>query len=305
MSIINTGAIAKALWPGVNAWYGQSYNEHPLEFPEIFKETRSDKNFEEDVNVYGLGLATVKPEGEALNYGSMGQGFIKRYVHTTYAHGFILTREKIEDNQYMELAEKHTRALAFSMRQTKEIVAANVLNRAFNSSYTGADGLELCSTAHIRSKGGTYQNELTTAADLSEASLEQMCIDIADTRDDAGNYISLMPRKLVIPRNLMFDAERILKSTLQNDTANNALNAMRSKGVLPEGYCMNHYLTDTDAFFVLTNCPDGLKHFQRRDVDLNSRDTDFDTENVKFKASERYVFGWTDPRGIYGSPGAA
>ena len=304
MAIINTGSLAKALWPGVNKWFGHGYDEHSMEYKEIFKETRSDKNFEEDVNSYGLGLAVVKPEGENVSYDSMAQGFLKRYVHSTVALGFIVTREQIEDNQYMELAEQRSKSLAFSMRQTKENVAANVLNRAFNSSYTGADGVELCSTAHLLSKGGTFKNELSTAADLSEASLEQACIDIMDHKDDAGLRISVMPRKLIIPKELCFEAERILKSSLQNDTANNALNALKSKGVLPEGYAVNHYLTDSDAFFLLTNAPDGMKHFQRRDVAIDN-DTDFDSENMKFKASERYVFGWTDPRGIFGSPGAA
>lgn len=303
MAIINTGALAKALWPGVNKWFGLAYDEFPIEYSDIFAETRSEKNFEEDVNAYGLGLAVVKPEGENISYDSMAQGFLKRYVHTTYALGFIITREAIEDNQYMELAEKRSRALAFSMRQTKENVAANVLNRAFNASYTGADGLQMCSTAHLLAKGGTFQNKLTVDADLSEASLEQMCIDIQGMKDDAGLRIAIMPRKLIIPVGEQFNAERILKSTLQNDTAHNALNALKSKGVLPEGYAVNHYLSDTDAFFVLTNCPDGLKHFQRRDMEIVN-DDDFDSENMKFKASDRYVFGWTDPRGIYGSQGA-
>lgn len=303
MAVINTGALAKALWPGVNKWFGLAYEEYPVEYKDIFKEERSEKNFEEDVNAYGLGLAVVKPEGENIAYDSMAQGFLKRYVHTTYALGFIITREAVEDNQYMELAEKRAKALAFSMRQTKENVGANVLNRAFNSSYTGADGLELCSTAHLLAKGGTFQNKLTTAADLSEASLEQCCIDIMNHKDDAGLRIAVMPRKLIIPKELCFEAERILKSTLQNDSANNALNALKSKGVLPEGYSVNHYLSDSDAFFILTNAPDGMKHFQRRDMAIDN-DTDFDSENMKFKASERFVFGWTDPRGIYGSAGA-
>jgi hypothetical protein len=303
MAIINTGALAKSLWPGVNKWFGMGYDEYPLEYKELFRSERSEKNFEEDVNSYGLGLAVVKPEGENISYDSMAQGFLKRYVHTTYALGFIVTREQIEDNMYMELAEKRSKRLAFSMRQTKENVGANVFNRAFDGNYAGADGLELCSDAHLLSKGGTYKNELSTAADLSEASLEQACIDIMDFKDDAGLRIQVMPRKLVIPKELCFEAERILKSTLQNDSANNALNALRSKGVLPEGYVVNHYLSDADAFFILTNCPDGMKHFERRDMAIEN-DTDFDSENMKFKASERYVFGWTDPRGIFGSPGS-
>lgn len=303
MAIINTGALSKALWPGVNAFFGLAYNEYPAEFTEIFKTQVSEKNFEEDVNMNGLGLATVKPEGTDIAYASMAQGFIKRYVPITYALGFIVTREAMEDNLYLELAQARAKSLAHGMRQTKEIVAANVLNRAFNSSYTGADGLELCSTAHKLSKGGTYANELATPADLSEASLEQAMIDIMGHVDDANMKIRVMPRKLIVPKELCFEAERILKSTLQVDTANNTLNALRSKGVLPEGYAVNHYLTDTDAFFVLTDAPEGLKHIQRRAVALEN-DTDFDSHNLRFQASERYDFGWSDPRAIYGSPGA-
>lgn len=303
MAIISTGSVAKALWPGVNAFFGLAYNEHPLEYTEIFDTEKSEMNFEEDVNVYGLGLATVKDEGANVAYDTMAQGFLKRYVHVTYGLGFIITREAVEDNQYLKLAKQRTEALAFSMRQTKENVGANVLNRAFNNSYTGADGLELCSTAHLLAKGGTFKNELTTAADLSEASLEQACIDIMDMVNDAGLNISIMPRKLIIPTALCFEAERILKSNLQNDTANNAINALRSKGILPDGVAINHYLTDSDAFFIKTNALDGLKHFERRALEIEN-DTDFDSENIKFKATERYVMSWTDPRGIFGSPGA-
>ncbi len=303
MAVISTGSLAKALWPGVNSWFGLAYNEYPLEHGEIFTLERSEKNFEEDVNVNGFGLARVKQEGANIGYDDMAQAFLKRYVHVTYALGFIVTREQIEDNLYMKLAEQRSKALAFSMRQTKENVAANVLNRAFSNSYTGADGIELCSTAHLLSKGGTFSNRMATDADLSEAALEQCCIDIMKLKNDAGLNISIMPRKLIIPVDLAFEAERILKSELQNDSANNALNALRAKGVLPEGVAINHYLTDTDAFFLKTNCPDGMKQFQRRDVQMEN-DTDFDSENVKYKATERYVFGWTDARGIYGSQGA-
>lgn len=301
---IATGSLAKALWPGVNAFFGMAYKEHSPEYKEIFDIERSEKNFEEDVNVYGTGLASVKPEGENIKYDDMAQSWVKRYAHITYGLGFVITREAVEDNLYMKLAEQRSKRLAFSMRQTKENVAANVLNRAFNSSYTGADGLELCSTAHLLAKGGTFKNELTTAADLSEASLEQACIDIMDMVDDSGLKVNIMPRKLIVPTALCFEAERILRSSLQNDTANNALNALRSKGVLPEGHVVNHYLTDSDAFFIKTNCPDGMKMFQRRDVGMEN-DTDFDSENMKFKCTERYSVGWTDPRGIFGSPGAA
>lgn len=303
MAEIMLGSFSKALMPGVKKWIGQGYNEHPLEYKECFKVEQSDKNFEEIISTYGFGLAVKKPESGNISYDTMGQGFIKRYVHDVYGLGFIITREAVEDNQYMELAEQRAKSLAFSMRQTKENVAANVLNRAFNSSYLGADGLEMCSTAHLRARGGTFQNELTTASDLSEASLEQMVIDIMDMTDDAGLKISMMPRKLIIPTALCFEAERILKSNLRVDSADNTLNALKSKGIFPEGYAVNHFLTDSDAYFALTNCPDGLKCFERRGLEVKD-DTDFDSENMKFKATERYVFGWDDPRGIYGSPGA-
>ena len=275
MAVIATGDVAKALWPGVNSWFGLSYETHAQEYKEIFDIHRSDKNFEEDVNHSGLGLAPEKAEGENIIYDDMKQHWLERYVHITYGTGFILTRETIEDNQYMELAEKRSRNLAFSMNQTMEVVGANILNNAFDSAAkTYADGLELCSTAHLKAKGGTFRNELATAADLSESSLEQACIDIMDLEDDAGLKIALVPQKLIIPTSLCFEADRILKSSLQNDTANNAINAIRNKGLFPGGIAINHYLTDSDAFFIKTNCPDGLKMFMRRDPAI-SEDLDF------------------------------
>lgn len=305
MAVIATGDVAKALWPGVNSWFGLSYDKHPQEYKEIFDIYRSTQNFEEDVNHSGFGLAPEKGEGENIIYDDAKQRWLERYVHITYGTGFILTRESIEDNQYMELAEKRTRALSFSMNQTMEVVGANVLNNAFDSSAkTYADGLELCSTAHLLAKGGTFRNELATAADLSEASLEQACIDIMDMVDDAGLNIALTPRKLIIPTALCFEAERILKSSLQNDTANNAINALRNKGLFPDGIAVNHYLTDPDAWFIKTNCPDGLKMFIRRDAAI-SEDLDFDSENVKYKATMRFSVGASDVRGVFGTPGAA
>jgi len=303
MAIITTGLLAKALKPGVDKWFGMSYDELPLQFSEIFETSRSEQNFEEDVNVYGTGLALVKPEAEMVSYDEMAQSFIKRYVHVTYGLGFILSREMIEDNRYMKLAEQRTKALAFSMRQTKENVAANVLNRAFSSSYVGADGIELSSSVHLNSKGGTFRNELATPVDLSEASLEQCCIDLMGMTNDAGLRVAIMPKKLIVPKELCFEAERILKSGMQNDTANNAINALKSRGVFPGGFAVNQYLTDTDAFFIITNAPEGLKHYQRRDLKIDN-DTDFDSENMKFKATERFSFGWTDPRGVFCSEGA-
>jgi uncharacterized membrane protein len=304
MAVINTGALAKSIYPGITEWFGRSYNEHGLQCRDIFGAPRSsERRYEESQMITGLGLASVLPEGSGVAYDSFSEGFNKTHQHVTYGLGFIITKEAIEDNQYMELALERTEVLARSMRETKEHVAANVLNRAFNSSYTGADGLELCSAVHLLQGGGTYQNELTTAADLSEASLEQAIIDLGDLKDDKSLRIAIKGRKLIVPTELQFEAERILKSTLQNDTANNAINALKGRGVLPEGYAVNNYLTDADAWFVITDCPKGLSHWERVGTTITN-DSDFDTDNMKFKARERYIFDWTDPRGVYGSPGA-
>ena len=300
---INTGALARALKPGVDAWFGLAYDEFPEEWSQIFDKYSSDVNFEEDVNVYGFKLGVVKPEGSVLNYDAMQQGWVQRYTHITYGLGYIITREAIEDNLYMKLAQQRTNALAMSMRQTKENVAANVLNNAFAASgYNGADGVSLCNSAHLLSKGGTMSNVPSSAADLSEASVEQALIDIGGYVNDAGLKISAVGQKLILPRQLQFEGERIMKSTLQNDSANNALNAMKNIGVLPGGNVMNHYLSSATAWFIKTNVPDGLKLFQRREIDLQN-DTEFDTENMKFKATERYSVGWSDFRAIYGSNG--
>lgn len=299
---IITGTFQRSLQPGVNMWFGADYDKYEKQFAEIFDLHTSEKNFEEDVNSYGLGLATVKHQGGAVSYGDMAQGPSYNYVHVTYALGFIITREAIEDNKYMELAAARSRHLAFGMHQTKEIVGANILNRGFDSNYTYVDGIELFSQVNLLSKGGTYRNELETPSDLSEAALEQMIIDISAHVDDAGLRISVLPEKLILPRNLRFEAARILGSTLQNDTANNALNVLKSQSVLPKGYCVNQYLTDQKAWFIKTNCPEGMKMMQRRALEV-APDTDFDTENVKFKSSERYSFGVTDKRSIFGSAG--
>lgn len=305
MASISTGTFSRALEPGVRKWVGDGYNEKPLQHLEIFEKKSSNKAIETEAVTAGTGLAVAKSEGSSIEYDDQAQAYAKRYQHVVYGLGYTITREAIEDNLYAELAKTQSRALGKSLRETKEIIAANILNRAFNSSYTGGDGKELCATDHPLNKGGTFQNELTTAADLSEASIEQACIDIRNQyKNEAGLRIHAMPKKLIVPSALCFEAERILKSTLQNDTANNALNAVRSKGVLPGGYTVNDYLTDTDAFFILTDVSNGLTMFQRRGLELKN-DTDFDTENVKYKATERYSFGWTDPRGIFGSPGAA
>ena len=305
MPPINTGSFAKALWPGINKWYGEAYKEWPVEFTALFAEEKSTKAYEEEVGVSGFGLAAEKSQGSPVDYDEASQGFTDRYVNKTYALGFIVTEEAMDDNQYnlSVLGKNKAQSLAFSMRQTKEILGANIYNRAFTAGYTYGDGSILCVSTHPNKAGGTFSNVPVVAADLSEAALEQACIDIADYRNDRGLRISMMPDKLIIPKELMFEAERILKSTLQNDTANNAINALKTTGMFKGGATVNHYLTDADAWFIRTNCPDGMKYFNRKETAF-AMDNDFDTSNAKFKASFRCSFGNTDPRGIYGSAGA-
>ena len=307
MGVITTSNFAKDLVPGVKTWFGTKYKEYPIEYLDIFEKGNSTRAFEEEVGVTGMGLAAVKTEGSGIAYDDSEQGFISRYTHVTYGLGFIITREMYEDGIAVTVALRRANALAFSIRQTKEIIAANVLNRAFNSSYTmGAqsDGKELCATDHPNKSGGTWRNELSTAADLSEAALEQACIDIADFTTDRGLKIAIMPQKLIIPSELEFDAMRILESVGQSGTANNDLNALKASKKFPQGIKVNHYLTDANAWFIGTNCPDGMKYMERR-ADAFGTENDFDTENAKFKATFRCSFGWSDPRGIFGSPGAS
>ena len=302
MSIINSGSFAKALWPGVNAWYGKSYNDYSVEYTDLFDKFTSSKSFEEDVGVSSFGLAVQKAEGAPISYDTERQGFITRYQHVVFALGFIITREVMEDDQYDIVGQKKANALARSIRQTKEIVGANVYNRAFNTSYTGGDGVTMVNSAHPNIKGGTWSNIIATAADLSEAAIEQACIDIAGFTDDAGLLIAARPMSLVIPRQLIYEAKRILGSDGRVGTTNNDLNALKTMGAIPK-VVTNHYLTDTDAWFIRTDVKDGLKYFERR-ADSFDMDNDFDTDNAKFKAMSRYSFGWTDPRAIYGSAGA-
>lgn len=298
---MNTGNFGALLWPGISKVYGLEYKDHPEEYSEIFDEFSSDKSFEEDLMVTGFGQASEKSQGAAVQYDTAQQGFKSRYNMTTYGLGFIVTREMYEDDQYNTIM-KYSRALARSMRKTKEVLGANVLNNGFDNTYTGGDGLELFSTAHININGGTWQNELTTAADLSEASLEQAYIDIGGFTDDRGLIINARPTKLIVPRQLEFEATRILKTDGRVGTADNDLNAIKSMGGLP--FVVNHYLTDTDAWFLKTDVMDGLKYYNRREMEF-TQDNDFDTENAKYKATFRCDFGWTDPRGAYGTPGAA
>jgi len=303
MAVITTSSFAKALWPGVNAWYGKAYNDYPVEWEKLgFEKSTSKKSYEEDVGTSSFGLAAVKGEGAPITYDSERQGFTTRYQHVVYALGFVITREMFEDDQYDVVGQKKAKALARSMRQTKEIVAANIFNRAFNSSYTGGDGKEMCATDHPNVAGGTWANELTTAADLSEAALEQATIDLEGFTDDRGLIIAAKPKKLIVPRQLRFEAHRILKSDGRTGTDLNDPNALKDMGLFGE-VVVNHYLTDTDAWFIVTDVPDGLKYFERRG-DQFEQDNDFDTENAKFKATARYSFGHSDPRGVFGSPGA-
>ena len=301
-AVITTGNHPKALWPGIKAWWGRSYGEHPEEWKEIFDTEDSDKAYEEDVELTGFGLAGVKNQGEAISFDSESQGAVKRYTHVVYGLGYIVTREELEDNQYEKVSRRRSKALAISLRQTEEIVGANILNRAFNTSYTGGDGKALIVSDHP-SLIGSQSNVLTTAADLSEASLEDMTIQVMQWTNSRGLKFAFKTRKLIVSPNDAFNAERIVKTPKTLGTNNNDINALRSMGVLPEGYCVNHYLTDTDAWFVKTNAPEGLKRYNRRAAEFK-QDNDFDTENAKAKSTIRFSVGWTDWRGMAGSPGA-
>jgi hypothetical protein len=302
--VITSSSFAKLLWPGLNAIYGKEYNDYAVEWDKLFEKNTSDKAYEEDLGLSSFGLAVVKPEGAPISYDTERQGFTSRYNHVVYALGFIITREIYEDDLYGKVGAQKAKALARSLRQTKEIVAANVYNRAFTAGYTGGDGIVLCSTAHLNVAGGTYSNKIATDADLSEAALEQAVIDIAGYRDDRGLLIAAKPEKLVIPYQLQFEAKRILNADGRVGTDLNDPNVLKQSSIFNQ-VIVNHYLNSTgnDDWFILTNVKDGLKYFERRG-DQFEMDNDFDTENAKFKATARYSFGWSDPRAIYGSQGA-
>lgn len=309
MSVITTSSFAKALWPGVNKWYGDAYNEFSPQWDKLFEKNTSRRAWEEDVGVSMFGLPSIKAEGAPITYDSSRQGFTSRYNHVVYALGFVVTREAVDDDLYDIVGKQKAKSLAFSMRQNKEIVAANVYNRAFNTSYTGGDSATLVASAggggsasHPNVAGGTWTNGVAVASDLSEAALEQAIIDIRGFQNDRGLKVQAKAKSLIIPKELMFEATRILKTEGQVYSADNTLNAIKTMGVIPE-VIVNDYLTDTDAWFIRTNVQDGLKYFER-DGDSFGMDEDFDTENAKYKARSRFSFGWTDPRGIYGSPGA-
>jgi len=295
--------LLKELEPGLNALFGLEYDRYDNEHAEIYDTETSDRAFEEEVMLAGFGTAPEKSEGGAVSFDTANESFTARYTHETIALAFAITEEAIEDNLYDRLSSRYTRALARSMSNTKQVKAASVLNNAFDSTFTFGDGKELCATDHPTAGGGNFRNELTTAADLNETSLEQSLIDISGFIDERGLKIALMGRKLIIPVNLQFVAERLMASNLRPGTADNDVNAVRNMGMLPEGYVVNHFLTDTDAFFIKTDSPNGFKHFERAAI-ATSMEGDFDTGNVRYKARERYSFGVSDPRCVFGSPGA-
>ena len=302
--VITSSSFAKLLWPGLNAIYGKEYNDYAVEWDKLFEKNTSDKAYEEDLGLSSFGLAVVKPEGSPISYDTERQGFTSRYNHVVYALGFIITREIYEDDLYGKVGAQKAKALARSLRQTKEIVAANVYNRAFTAGYTGGDGIVLCSTAHLNVAGGTYSNKIATDADLSEAALEQAVIDIAGYRDDRGLLIAAKPEKLIIPYQLQFEAKRILNADGRVGTDLNDPNVLKQSSIFNQ-VIVNHYLNSTgnDDWFILTNVKDGLKYFERRG-DQFEMDNDFDTENAKFKATARYSFGWSVPRAFYWCKGA-
>jgi hypothetical protein len=300
--IITTASHPKALWPGVKAWWGQVYNEHAEEYSKLFDSDTSSQNYEEDVQLTGFGLAPTKSEGSGVAYDSEIQGFTTRYTHIAYALGYIVTKEELDDNLYEQVSRRRAAALAMSFRQTKENVGANIYNRAFNGTYTGGDGVALASTAHPNTSGGTFANRPTVDADLSEASLEDALIAIMGFQNDRGLLINVMPRSLIVARQNWYNANRILKSVYTPSSANNAINAIVATNALPEGIHMNHYLTSPNAWFLRTNIQNGLKYYSRVGIQFD-QDNDFDTMNAKAKGYERYSFGWTDPRAIYGVNG--
>ncbi len=303
---ISRSALAKELEPGLNALFGLSYDQYESEFAAIFSQETSDRAFEEEVLITGFGGAPTKTEGAGVSFDNASESYSARYTHETVALAFALTEEAQEDNLYDSLGKRYTKALARSMANTKEVKGANVLNNAFSSSFTGGDGVSLINTAHPLAGGGTAANRATTMADLNEVSLEDALIDISTFTDDRGLTISVNATKLVVPPQLVFVADRILNSPGRSGTADNDINAIANTGVLPGGYTVNHYLTDPDAFFLLTSVTEageGLKMFQRTAMET-SMEPDFSTGNIRYKARERYSFGFSDWRGIYGSQGA-
>ena len=301
---ISRAQLAKELEPGLNALFGMEYSRYENQHAEIFTTESSDRAFEEEVMLSGFGAAPTKGEGSAINFDDANEAYTARYNHETIALAFSITEEAIEDNLYDRLGSRYTRALARSMAHTKQVKAAAILNNAFTAGASaGGDGKALCATDHPLTSGGTFANEPSTPSDLNETSLEDALINIAGFVDERGLKVALRGTKLVIPRQLQFVAERLMVSNLRVGTADNDVNAIRSMGMLPEGYAVNDFLTDPDAFFIKTDAPRGFVHFERTPMSTNM-EADFDTGNMRFKARERYSFGFSDPRCVFGSPGA-
>ena len=301
---ISRAQLLKELLPGLNALFGLEYAKYGEEHKEIYETEASERSFEEETKLSGFSAAPVKNEGSAIAYDNAQEAWTARYNHETIAMGFSITEEAVEDNLYDSLSARYTKALARGMAYTKQVKAAYVLNNAFNTAVTYGDGVTLCNTAHPLFSGGTNSNRPTTGADLNETSLENAVIQIAAWTDERGLLIAAKPKKLVVPPALMFVATRLLETNLRVGTADNDINALKNNGSIPEGYTVNHFLTDTNGWFLLSDVPNGLKHFVRMPL-ANSMDGDFDTGNVRYKARERYSFGVSDPLGIFGSPGSS
>ena len=301
---ISRAQLLKELLPGLNALFGLEYARYGEQHKEIYETETSERSFEEETKLSGFSAAPVKNEGSAIAYDNAQEAFTARYNHETIALGFSITEEAVEDNLYDSLSARYTKALARAMAYTKQVKAASILNNAFSSAYVGGDGVSLISTAHPLVSGGTNSNRPSTGADLNETSLENAVIQIAAWTDERGLLIAAQPKKLVIPPALQFTATRLLETNLRVGTADNDINALKNNGSIPQGYCINHFLTDTNAWFLMTDVPNGLKHFERAAL-ANSMDGDFDTGNVRYKSRERYSFGWSDPLGIFGSPGSS
>lgn len=300
---ISRAQLFKELLPGLNKLFGLEYAQYDEEHTMVFSTENSDRSFEEEQKLSGFGSAPVKREGMAIQYDTANEAWTARYTHETIAMGFAITEEAIEDNLYDQLSARYTKALARAMAYTKQVKAASILNNAFSSSFPGGDGKELLATDHPLVSGGTNANEPTVATDLNETALENAVIDIAAWVDERGLLIAARPLKLIIPPALQFVATRLLETDKRVGTADNDINAVKSNGAIPQGYGVMHHLTDTDAWFLTTDIPNGLKHFTRSPL-KTGMDTDFDTGNYRYKSRERYSFGWSDPLALYGSPGA-
>jgi len=301
---ISRAQLLKELLPGLNALFGMEYSRYGEEHKEIYETETSERSFEEETKVSGFSAAPVKNEGSAIAYDNAQEAWSTRYTHETIALGFSITEEAIEDNLYDSLSARYTKSLARAMAYTKQVKAAAVLNNGFSSSYPGGDGVSLFNASHPLISGGTNSNTPSTQIDLNETSLEAAVIQIAAWTDERGLLIAAKPKKMIVPPNLMFVAKRLLDTELRVSTADNDINAIKQMGAIPEGYAVNHFLTDTNAWFLTTDVPNGLKHFVRSPL-ANSMDGDFDTGNVRYKARERYSFGWSDPLGMWGSSGTA